>query len=259
VRRYDVTRAAIQLDGVPAQGHADVTLSVRGQTSDMVRVRILDRRLGNYVYDQRLPVSEGFVKIENAPLGHWHFEVIDDTGATSCYDADSGDGSIFSRIPIRVEIDPTRRYVPDPPDPARDPFFGLPDRYRAVVDVLPQIGIQSLRELATVEGEGLMHRIRTTPALAGTEIPNPLIGAAILEARSHQGQAITAGARTIPLSLAEGGSYRRAFLPATTGSAELRLDLPADQTRRSHIDLGRRHHAPSHHRHRCDRIRSQVG
>lgn len=89
---------------------------------------------------------------------------------------------VSSLIPlIAVEIDPTRLVDPNPPDPAVDPFFGLAHQYQGLVRVLPQIGIRSLAELATVEGEDLMHRVRSAPALRNTTIPNPVFGAPFLK------------------------------------------------------------------------------
>jgi hypothetical protein len=229
VRAGDVTRAAVPLDGRPAEGHADLRLAVRGATGESVEVRVTDRRTNKEIYRRRLPVADGLVRLEAVPLGAWHLDVRDDSGATSCYDLDGGHGDIVAHIPsLAVELDPRRLIDPNPPDPARDPLFGLSDRYSTLVKVLPALGVRSIRELAALEGEDLMHRLRGTPGAHPAEIPAPVIGGAVLEARALMGQARVAGAHATSFTLAPGGGYRRAFLPAARGQARLRFDLPDD-------------------------------
>jgi hypothetical protein len=48
--------------------------------------------------------------------------------------------------------------------------------------VLPQIGIRSLSELAALEGEDLMHRIRSNTELDRSAYPNPVIGGVVRKA-----------------------------------------------------------------------------
>lgn len=99
VRPSDVTRTAIQLDGVPAEGETSLKIAVRGHTGDSVKVRILDQRTGINVLDTRAQVAGGMVKLDGVPLGHWHIDIIDDSGATSCYDTDAGDRGLFAHSP----------------------------------------------------------------------------------------------------------------------------------------------------------------
>jgi hypothetical protein len=91
IRPSDITRTEIQLDGRPADGETSLKIAVSGQTGNSVRVRILDQRSGRYILDSRADVVDGHVKFDRVPLGHWHIDIIDDSGATSCYDTDAGD------------------------------------------------------------------------------------------------------------------------------------------------------------------------
>ena len=47
-------------------------------------------------------------KMRSRSAGHWHIDIIDNSGATSCYDTDAGDRNVLSHIPpIAVAIDCT--------------------------------------------------------------------------------------------------------------------------------------------------------
>lgn len=229
VRKSDVTRTVIALDGKGTAGSADLNFIVRGVTSDMVHVRITDKVTGREVYNERQPVKDGRVHLSSISFGDLHFNITDDTGATSCYDTDVSDSGLIP--PFEVELDPRLVVGPDPgPDPIDDPFFGMSRQFSGLTRILPGLGINSLSELASVEGEDLMHRARNLKGSFGLAIPNPVFGAAILEARAHAGAVKASGPQQILTPLAGGAAYQRSFLPAAVGVAEFTVNLAKSQT-----------------------------
>jgi hypothetical protein len=228
VRDGDVTRRIVTLDGEPARGTADLQLTVTGASGDHVDVRVTDRRTGARIREERSRIRNGKVLIAGLDLGAWHIDVRDDAGAGSCYDVDGGDSDLLRHFPpVSVVLGP-RRPTPDPPDPAHDPFFGLSDKYSALVAILPEIGVRSVEELAKLEGEDLMHRLRESERYRHANIPNPVIGGAVLEARALFGRARIGGSQHARFTLAANVSYTRAYLPEHVGKAQLSFELPAD-------------------------------
>ena len=222
VREGDVTRAAVRLDSVAAAGTAALTLRVRGATGTHVTVHAADRLSGRKIFEKRAEIRDGAVRLREVPLGLWH---LDDSGAAGCYDVDAGDGDLLFDLPLLVEIDPFRRFLPDPPDPG--PLFGLSEKYAGLARVLPELGVRTVQELANVEGEDLMHRFRTSGLARHMSIPNPLFGGVVQEARALTGLATSAGPQAARFLLGHGKTYRRAFLPAAAGKAEFTFDIPA--------------------------------
>jgi hypothetical protein len=226
VRSGDVTRRNVPLDGVPISGTTRLTLAVKGASGDKVRVRVTDKITGREVFDGRRPVRGGNIEVE-VPAGDLHIHVSDDSGATSCYDADASDDSILGHLgPFAVELAAPVIRDPNPPDPLRDPFPGLSPRYSDLKRLLPRIGIRSLTELAGVEGEDLMHRVKNLPAAEGWKMASPVLGGAILEARARLGAARISGEQMDRIVLHEGGSFQRSYLPSGPGEAQLRFELP---------------------------------
>ncbi len=95
----------------------------------------------------------------------------------------------------------------------------------------------SLDELAGLEGEDLLHRVRRSPDLVEGRLDSPLLGRAVDEARQLLGLAPTSGIRTHDFDLDQGAALTRSFLPRSGGVAEFSLDVPAD----AELDVVLRH------------------
>ena len=230
VRDGDVTRAIARLDGSTPVGTATLNVAVSGAASQILQVRATDRNTGLLVFNGSVSLHQGAITLDHMPISRIHFDVLDDTGASGCYDVDLGSRDVIHDLVHEVALEPPLINRPDPPD---DRFAGLGPQYAALRSLLPSLGIHSVDDLAAVEGEDLMHRSRTVPAVQNIPVSSSLLGAAIEQARSLRGLAFTSGEARNALRLAGGAAFRRLYLPRAAGRADLDVTLPAG----SHAEL----------------------
>lgn len=224
VRKGDVSRASLVLDGSRAEGEGKLRIPLRGTKAKKVKVKVTDRSSGRVVFDDTVGVRNGTVILEHLPVGKLHFD-FDDGLAKSCYDVDVDDTELLDLL----DIPPLEliRFIPFEPDPPGFPFGGLDETFDEVVRVLPKIGIRTLDELAAAEPEGLMH-MAVEPREKGevTPISSRLFADAVLTARQALGKIPVQGKVRMPLRLERGASVGRAVLPAVAGAARLEVNLP---------------------------------
>lgn len=216
VRANEVARHALPLDGEPVGGTTSLRLAVGDR--DRVRVKVSDWDTGAAVLDDSFPVHNGFVELHHLPIGRIHLDVATDDGATSCYDADTGDDR-FRRPPkVIVVQEPPWKHRPDPPDW----FRRLGEEFEGAWEVFNRLGVDSLEQLAGTEPEALMHRALEQDI----SIHSRVLGLAVDAARALTGAGASGALQRIPLRLAARG--------ATVSS----LRLPQPGTYRVYVDLG---------------------
>ena len=140
-----------------------------------------------------------------------------DDGATSCYDADTGDDRF--RLPPRlIEIKrPPWRDRPDPPDW----FQQLGEQFDGGWGVFHELGIDSLERLAYSEPEALMHQALDL----GISVHSRVFGLAVDGARALIGAAAPDALVRIPLRVAAGGSTVTSLNLQQKGELALEVDL----------------------------------
>ncbi len=223
VREGDVTRTTLRLDGNPVKGKTSVSIAVSGLSSEKkeVRVRATDKLTGEIVFHDAVKVNKGYIVVKDIPFGkiHWDFE---DNGATSCYDSEVNDDSDF-HIP-NIRLIPRIPLIVDPPDWN---FKDLPVHLHETLRLLPRIGIESIEDLAVVEPEDLMHRVKNADWNEGSDIPSRLLAQAVESARTHLGVRSFSGEERSAFRLAESDTFFRAFKPRIAGIAEIAVNLGA--------------------------------
>jgi hypothetical protein len=133
VREGDVTRAIVALDGKPVAGTTSLQISVAGATARHLQVVITGTVSGQRVRSERLALTNDVLQISKLVLGRYHIDLIDDSGARSCYDIDASDAGILKHLGvINVVLAPVSGGGVNPPDPG-DPFFGLSPAYGGLV------------------------------------------------------------------------------------------------------------------------------
>jgi hypothetical protein len=219
VRPGDVTRAAVRLDGEALRGTATVRMALRGTRARRVNVRATDRSTGRVVFEGAVEVERGEIVVTDVPFGRLHWDV-DDEDARSCYDTDVSDLVEIFREPLRVELIPKLPVEPDPPD-----WLVLPRDFASLVQVLPELGVRSLEELAAAEPEGLMHRAKDLESRGLLPVHSRLFADAIDAARKSLGLRGQEGEERRELRLGPGATFTRTVLPRAAGEVELAVDL----------------------------------
>jgi len=129
--------------------------------------------------------------------------------------------------PWEVELSPIPDIIPDPPDP---PFSGLPYDLGGLTTLLPEIGIESVEELAAVEPEDLMHRASNALATGFPPVASRLLAEAVDAARSTLGLRAMSGKHRDDFSLVGGQTLSRTLVPRYPGDIEIGLELGPDQS-----------------------------
>lgn len=219
VRANEVTRHAVVLDGRQIEGTTSLRLAVGNRES--VRVKVFNRDTGAAVLDGSFTVRDGFVDLLPVPIGSIHLDVEGDGGATSCYDADTGDER-FRLPPKFIEIKrPPWRDLPDPPDW----FQELGGEFKGGWEVFHQLGIGSLEQLAHVEPEALMHDALDQ----GLSVHSRVLALAVDTARALIGAATPDALVRIPLRVAAGGSTITSLNLQQEGKVALDVDLRGER------------------------------
>jgi hypothetical protein len=221
VRAGDVTRQALSLDGPPSAAKVNVAIAVKGTRASQIHMRAFDRNAGKVAFDGLVDVVDGVVEIADLPIAVYHFDFLDDAGAMSCYDIDVT--ALFGHLPlIVVVLDP---HLPHPPSPEDTRFAGLPPELGLLTAQLPELGVRSVEQLAAVESEALLHRMKGSTIR--TVLPQRLFSTAVEAARAQVGLTRVAGEQRNPVWLDEGARFERALLPRAAGDAKLAVHLPA--------------------------------
>src|SRR5262249_24007826 len=156
---------------------------------------------GKVVFDKKVTINRG-IAAATLPIGDHHWD-IEDGSARSCYDTD--DTGIFidvhrvQRVTLAIPI--------AEPDPFAGPFNHLPPEFGSVVRVLPQLGIRSIKELANIEPEALLHRAQTLGVQKENPVDRVLFARSVDAARAFLGRSGVAGELRSELRLAKGTSF----------------------------------------------------
>ena len=220
VRAGDVTRTSVPLDGSTVRGTTSVRLAFRNAPSTRMNVQARDTATGKVVFKAAVDVRNGIVEVGPLPFGRLHFD-FDDEDARSCYDADVNEG-IFELPPLEVKLIPKLPPGPDPPDIR---FLDLGLELAGVAQVLPELGVNSIEELATLEPEGLMHRALEKGTTNITPVHARLFAHAIDAARLNRGMRKTSGEAQSQLRLAEGRTFTKSFKLRNAGDNEVEVHL----------------------------------
>ena len=228
LRRNDITRATLSLDGIPPEGTGSIRFAIRGSEAREVFIRATDRTSGRIVHEGSSRIEEGFVQLNDIPIGALHWD-IDDGSSRSCYDSDLTDASSLHGH-VDIHLAPPFHVTPDPP------FSLLPSQFRGVIGTLPTLGIESLEGLAAMEPEALMHRAQQLhEAKANIEPIHPrLFAEAIVAARSRLGLAQISGHESDEFRLVR--EFSRKYAPASAGEAQIEVELGSGQEAELRLD-----------------------
>ena len=215
VRANEVVRHALALDGNTVDGEASLRLKIDNRKS--VHIKVFDHDTGVAVLDDSFTVRDGIVDLQHLPIGGIHLEIEGDDGATSCYDADTGDDR-FRVPPKDIEIKrPPWKDLPYPPEW----FHRLGEEFDGSWGVFHKLNIESLEQLAGIEPEALMHQALNQ----GIPIHSRIFGLAVDTARALIGAASPGALVRIPLRIDANGSTVTSLNVQQTGPISLNVDL----------------------------------
>ncbi|GAO45413.1 IPT/TIG domain-containing protein [Flavihumibacter petaseus] len=220
VRAGNVSRNTLVLDGIKPQMPTTVRFQLKGFSGNEIRLRAKDRINGKLVFDKTVPVKDELVEIKDFLPGrfHWDFGIDDNY---NCYDSDEGGLNIHLN-PHRIDWQVVKSPIPNPPDPR---FHGLPLELEGFTRILPELGIHSLAELASVEPEDLMHRSQKLSDKNLTPTNSKIFGIAIREAKNLLGAHTSSADQQTQFRMKDGSETRKSWIPRTAGEGETHIDL----------------------------------